>query len=128
MSSKTAAVLEDRKRQNKPTLIGYFPLGYPTLEDSVAAAVAMCQSGVDILEIGIPYSDPVMDGPVIQEATQKALENGFKLNQTFDAIRSITSQVEAPVLVMTYWNPVLQFGVDEFASNLKDSGAAGMAR
>ena len=112
-------------RGNGGSLIGYFPLGYPTLEESVEAAVAMCESGVDVLELGIPYSDPVMDGIVIQEATETALANGFKLRDTFDAIREVTSRVSAPVLVMTYWNPVMQYGEVRFAQQLAEAGAAG---
>jgi tryptophan synthase alpha chain len=119
---------EETLRANKSTggsLIGYFPIGYPTIDDSIEAAVAMCESGVDVLELGIPYSDPVMDGLVIQKATEEALENGFRVADAFDAIRKITSRVQAPVLVMTYWNPVLAYGVERFASDLADSGAAG---
>jgi tryptophan synthase alpha chain len=112
-------------RETGGSLIGYFPLGFPTLEESVEAAVAMCKCGVDVLELGIPYSDPVMDGIVIQEATEKALANGFKLKDTFDAIRQITSRVDTPVLVMTYWNPVMQYGEERFAQELANSGAAG---
>jgi tryptophan synthase alpha chain len=112
-------------RDSGGSLIGYFPLGYPSLEESVEAAVAMCESGVDVLELGIPYSDPVMDGIVIQEATEIALANGFKLKDTFEAIRSVTSRVNAPVLVMTYWNPVMQYGEERFAKDLAESGAAG---
>lgn len=112
-------------KQSGGSLIGYFPLGYPTLDDSIEAAVAMCESGVDVLELGIPYSDPVMDGIVIQKATEEALENGFRLSNAFEAIRKITSRVKAPVLVMTYWNPVLAYGVERFASDLAESGAAG---
>jgi tryptophan synthase alpha chain len=112
-------------RDSGGSLIGYFPLGYPSLEESVEAAVAMCESGVDVLELGIPYSDPVMDGIVIQEATEMALANGFKLKDTFEAIRSVTSRVDAPVLVMTYWNPVMQYGEERFAKDLAESGAAG---
>lgn len=122
--SKTEKVLRDN-RENGGSLIGYFPLGYPTLEESIDAAVAMCESGVDVLELGIPYSDPVMDGLVIQQATEQALANGFKLKDTFDAIKQVTARVDAPVLVMTYWNPVMQFGEVEFAKQLKASGAAG---
>jgi tryptophan synthase alpha chain len=107
-------------------LIGYFPAGFPTLQESVEAAVAMCEAGIDVLEFGVPYSDPVMDGLVIQKATELALENGFKLRQLFDAVRQITERVETPVLVMTYWNPVIQFGVERFATELKASGAAGL--
>jgi tryptophan synthase alpha chain len=112
-------------KQSGGSLIGYFPLGYPNLDSSIEAAVAMCESGVDVLELGIPYSDPVMDGLVIQKATEEALENGFRLSEAFEAIKNITSRVKAPVLVMTYWNPVLAYGVDRFASDLADSGAAG---
>lgn len=109
-----------------PKLIGYFPAGFPTVSDSVEAAVAMCEAGVDVLEFGVPYSDPVMDGLVIQKATEVALENGFKLRQLFDAVREVTSRVDTPVLVMTYWNPVLQYGVERFAADLAASGAAGL--
>lgn len=109
-----------------PKLIGYFPAGFPTLKDSVEAAVAMCEAGVDVLEFGVPYSDPVMDGLVIQKATEVALENGFKLRQLFDAVREVTARVDTPVLVMTYWNPVLQYGVERFAADLAACGAAGL--
>jgi tryptophan synthase alpha chain len=122
--SRTSDVL----KANKPTggsLIGYFPLGFPTMRESIDAAVAMCESGVDVLELGIPYSDPVMDGLVIQQATELSLANGFKLKDTFAAVREIVSRVEAPVLVMTYWNPVMQFGQEKFARELSDAGAAG---
>jgi tryptophan synthase alpha chain len=112
-------------KQSGGSLIGYFPLGYPNLDASIEAAVVMCESGVDVLELGIPYSDPVMDGLVIQKATEEALENGFRLSEAFEAIKKITSRVKAPVLIMTYWNPVLAYGVDRFASDLADSGAAG---
>jgi tryptophan synthase alpha chain len=122
--SRTEATLRANKNSGG-SLIGYFPIGYPTIDDSIEAAVAMCESGVDILELGIPYSDPVMDGLVIQKATEQALENGFRLADAFDAIRKVTSRVQTPVLVMTYWNPVLAFGVERFASDLADSGAAG---
>lgn len=122
--SRTDQTLRDNRGKGG-SLIGYFPLGFPSLEESVEAAVAMCESGVDVLELGIPYSDPVMDGLVIQEATETALSNGFKLKDTFDAVRAVTSRVKAPVLVMTYWNPVMQYGEAKFAKDLADSGAAG---
>jgi tryptophan synthase alpha chain len=122
--SRTEAVLKANKSTGG-SLIGYFPLGFPTMRESIEAAVAMCESGVDVLELGIPYSDPVMDGLVIQQATELALANGFKLRDTFDAVREITSRVEAPVLVMTYWNPVMQFGEEKFAKELSEAGAAG---
>lgn len=112
--------------QPGPKLIGYFPAGYPTIDESVDAAVAMCESGVDVLELGVPYSDPVMDGLVIQQATEEALSNGFKLRQLFDAIKRITDRVDTPVLIMSYWNPIIQYGVEEFARDIKAAGAAGL--
>ena len=126
MTSKTSAVLKANKASGNGSLIGYFPAGYPTLQGSVEAAIAMCENGVDVLELGVPYSDPVMDGVVIQEATLEALENGFKLKQVFDAVREITAKVDTPVLVMTYWNPVLQYGVENFARDLVAAGGAGL--
>lgn len=126
MTSRTAQALQKNVEAGKASLIGYFPLGYPTLDESVEASIAMCRAGVDVLELGIPYSDPVMDGLVIQEATQTALESGFKLSQTFDALKRITEAVDTPVLVMTYWNPVMQYGVEEFAGMVKQAGGAGL--
>lgn len=122
--SKTEQVLRSN-RDNGGSLIGYFPLGFPTMSDSVEAAVAMCESGVDVLELGLPYSDPVMDGIVIQEATELALANGFRLKDAFSAIKQITTRTNAPVLVMTYWNPVMQYGQARFAQHLAEAGAVG---
>jgi len=107
-------------------LVGYLPVGFPDLQTSIDAAVALVENGVDILELGLPYSDPVMDGPVIQKATQTALAAGFRLAHAFDAVAAITSRVDAPALVMTYWNPVLQYGVDRFADDLAAAGGAGL--
>ena len=114
------------KADGRGALIGYLPIGFPTLDDSIEAAVALVEEGVDILELGVPYSDPVMDGPVIQKATGKALEGGFRLRHVFDAVKAVTDRVSAPVLVMTYWNPVMQYGVESFASDLVAAGGAGM--
>lgn len=124
--STVAQLIESNKANGRKTLIGYFPAGYPTFEESLEACIAICESGVDILELGVPYSDPVMDGPVIQEATEIALANGFKLRQIFELVSAITIRVDTPVLVMTYWNPVIQFGVRRFAEELKAAGGAGL--
>ncbi|SDK17887.1 tryptophan synthase, alpha chain [Cryobacterium psychrotolerans] len=115
-----------RREAGSGALIGYLPVGFPTLRESIDAAVAIVNNGVDILELGLPYSDPVMDGPVIQAATQQALAGGFRLRHGFEAVKAITAQVDAPVLVMTYWNPVLQYGVDLFADDLLAAGGAGL--
>jgi tryptophan synthase alpha chain len=124
MSSQVNAVFDERREHG--LLIGYLPLGFPTVDASVDAAVALVENGVDILEMGLPYSDPVMDGLVIQRATNTALEAGFRLSQTFDAVAAIRARVDAPVLVMTYFNPILQYGVEAFARDLAASGGAGL--
>ncbi|MEY4320239.1 MAG: hypothetical protein RLZZ471_180 [Actinomycetota bacterium] len=124
--SLTAKQFEANQHAGRGTLVGYFPIGYPTLSESIDAAIAMCENGVDVLELGVPYSDPVMDGLVIQEATGEALANGFKLSQVFEAVSAVTKAVDKPVLVMTYWNPVLQYGVNRFAADLKNAGGAGL--
>lgn len=130
MSVSGRATVEETIRSNseagRDTLVGYLPLGFPDLATSVEAAIAIVRSGVDILELGVPYSDPVMDGPVIQRATTAALDAGFRLRDTFDAVARITAEVDAPVLVMTYFNPVYQFGVAEFATQLAAAGGAGL--
>jgi tryptophan synthase alpha chain len=118
--------LRVRKDESNGSLIGYLPVGFPDLTTSIDAAVAMVEGGVDIVELGLPYSDPVMDGPVIQAATVHALQEGFRVVDAFTAIREITRQVDAPVLVMSYWNLVLQYGIDRFADELKDAGGAGL--
>jgi tryptophan synthase alpha chain len=120
------ATIRARRDAGSGALIGYLPVGFPDLVTSIDAAVALVENGVDILELGLPYSDPVMDGLVIQEATQTALAAGFRVGDVFRAIEGIRSRVDAPILVMTYWNPVMQYGVDRFASDLIGAGGAGL--
>ena len=124
--SPLAARLTECEKQGRAALIGYLPVGFPTLDESIDAAIALGNNGADIIELGVPYSDPVMDGPVIQKATGVALENGFKLPQLFEAVRRITEATDAVVVVMTYWNPVLAYGVKNFARDLAAAGGAGM--
>jgi tryptophan synthase alpha chain len=112
--------------EGRGALVAYLPAGFPSLVESVEAAVAVLNSGADVLEFGVPYSDPVMDGPQIAQATQTALEKGFKLHQLFPAVAEITRRTSKPVLVMTYWNPVVQYGVGRFAHDLAQAGGAGL--
>ncbi|ONI63616.1 tryptophan synthase subunit alpha [Leifsonia sp. ALI-44-B] len=126
MVSAVATALQKRRDEDRGALIGYLPAGFPTIDDSVEAAIAIARNGVDVIELGLPYSDPVMDGPVIQAATQQALANGFRLRDGFEAVRRITQEVDTPVLLMTYWNPVVQYGVERFADDLVESGGAGL--
>jgi len=125
-TSQVHAAVAAARETRKGALIGYLPVGFPDLATSVDAAVALVEAGVDILELGLPYSDPVMDGAVIQAAANQALQNGFKIRHLFEAIREIKRQVDAPALVMTYWNPVTQFGVERFADELLAAGGAGL--
>jgi tryptophan synthase alpha chain len=125
-SSAVETLIKTRKDEGSGALIGYLPVGFPDLQTSIDAAVAIVENGVDILELGLPYSDPVMDGVSIQRATQTALANGFKLRHGFEAVAAITERVTAPVLVMTYWNPVVQFGIEKFAIELRGVGGAGL--
>ncbi len=124
--SRVAAAIDAAHAAGRGAFVGYLPLGFPDLQTSIDAAVLLAESGADILELGPPYSDPVMDGTVIQEATQVALAGGFRLRDTFTAVREITRRVDVPVLVMTYWNPVTQYGVDRFADDLAAAGGAGL--
>lgn len=124
--SKSAAAIEKAKAEGRKALIAYLPAGYPDKQSSIDAAIAVARNGADIIEIGIPYSDPVMDGEVIQAATTQALANGFQVNDVFDIVKAITERSDAAVMVMTYWNPVMQLGVDEFSRRLAEAGGAGL--
>ena len=124
--SAVAAALAQRRDAGTGALIGYLPVGFPDLPTSIDAAVALVENGVDILELGLPYSDPVMDGLVIQQATNVARAAGFRVRDVFTAVAAVRARVDVPVLVMTYWNPVLQYGVDRFSRSLVDAGGAGL--
>ncbi|WP_411910686.1 tryptophan synthase subunit alpha [Actinotalea sp. M2MS4P-6] len=123
--SGTATRLRELRDSGRAALVGYLPLGYPDVAGSVEAAKAMVDAGVDIVELGVPYTDPVMDGPTIQRAVEHALETGTRVAQVFGAVEQIAA-TGAPVLVMTYWNPVLRYGVDAFARDLAAAGGAGL--
>jgi tryptophan synthase alpha chain len=126
VTSRVAATIDAAHAEGRGVFVGYLPIGYPDLDTSIEAAVTLAENGADILELGPPYSDPVMDGAIIQEATQVALAAGFRLRDTFTAVKAITERVNVPVLVMTYWNPVLQYGVDRYADDLLAAGGAGL--
>lgn len=115
-----------RRDQGRGILVGYLPVGFPDFASSVDAMVALAENGCDAIEMGLPYSDPVMDGAAIQRAAQAALEGGFRTADVFRAVEAVRSRVDVPVLVMTYWNPVLQYGVERFADQLLGAGGAGL--
>jgi tryptophan synthase alpha chain len=124
--SRVEAAIQKAKDAGRGAFVGYLPVGFPDLQTSIRAAVTLAENGVDVIELGPPYSDPVMDGLVIQEATQAALAAGFKMRDLFTAVRQISAATDVPVVVMTYWNPVMQYGVDRFADDLLAAGGAGL--
>jgi tryptophan synthase alpha chain len=111
--------------KGRPALVGYLPAGFPTVKEGIAGIQAMIESGVDLVEIGLPYSDPVMDGPVIQRATEKALAGGVRIRDVLQTVEAVANG-GVPVMVMTYWNPVDRYGVNAFARDLKAAGGSGM--
>lgn len=123
--SATARRIDDLKAEGRPALVGYLPTGFPTVDQSIEAARALVEAGADIVELGIPYSDPVMDGPTIQEAVDHALRAGARVRDVFRVVEAV-ADLGAPVLVMTYFNPVLRYGVDAFARDLAAAGGAGL--
>lgn len=121
----TATAFAKARAEGRAALVGYLPAGFPTVDGGIAAILAMIESGVDIVEIGFPYSDPVMDGPVIQRATEAALARGVRLTDLLHTVAAV-ADAGAPILVMTYWNPVERYGVDRFARDLAAAGGAGL--
>ena len=124
--SRVEQAIQTAHDTGRTAFIGYLPVGFPDLETSIEAAITLAENGVDIIELGPPYSDPVMDGAIIQEATRAALAAGYRTQDLFTALRAITSATDVPVVVMTYWNPVLQYGVDRYADDLLAAGGAGL--
>ncbi|MBB4735170.1 tryptophan synthase alpha chain [Micrococcus cohnii] len=124
--SRTAEAIEAARAAGRTALVGYLPAGYPDTQTSIEAAVALGRHGADVIELGLPYSDPVMDGPVIQRATTAALANGFRTREIFRVVSEVSARTDAPVLVMTYWNLVDRMGVDEFCARLAEAGGAGL--
>ncbi|HUR51458.1 MAG TPA: tryptophan synthase subunit alpha [Mycobacteriales bacterium] len=111
------------RAEGRAALMGYLPVGFPTYQESVDAMVAMVEAGVDLVEVGVPYSDPGMDGPVIQVAVDVALRNKTRVAQVFDAVAAVSPH--APAVVMGYWNPIERMGADRFASLLAAAGGSG---
>ncbi|TWP50323.1 tryptophan synthase subunit alpha [Lentzea tibetensis] len=123
--SQLAPVFEQARSEGRAALIGYLPAGFPTVSGSKDMLRAMVESGCDIIEVGLPFSDPVMDGPTIQVAAEQALRSGFRVRDLFDVVSSVAS-AGGRAVVMTYWNPVLRYGVDAFARDLAAAGGLGL--
>jgi tryptophan synthase alpha chain len=118
------SALAQAKAEKRAALIGYLPVGYPDVPLSIAAMLAMVEGGVDIVEVGVPYSDPVMDGPTIQSAVDPAVRAGVGLADALTAVSAL-AQTRAASVVMSYWNPIERFGVDRFAASLAAAGGSG---
>jgi len=126
VASRTAARLDQlRADEGRAALVGYLPVGFPTVPGSIEAVRTMIDAGVDVVELGMPYTDPVMDGPLIQHAVDAALRGGVRVRDTLAAVEQL-SGLGAPILVMTYWNLVLRYGVDAYARDLAAAGGAGL--
>ena len=123
--SATADRIDAARAEGRAVLVGYLPAGYPSVAGSVEAAKAMVEAGVDVVELGLPYSDPVMDGPAIQRAADAALRAGTRTRDVLAAVEQVAA-AGAPVLVMSYWNPVLRYGVEAFGRDLAAAGGAGL--
>jgi tryptophan synthase alpha chain len=118
-------LFERTRAEGRAALVGYLPAGFPDQKTSIAAIEAMVEGGVDLVEVGLPYSDPVMDGPVIQAAADRALAGGTRTSDVLDVVRAAAG-TGVPIVVMTYWNPVERYGVDRFAADLSGAGGAGL--
>ena len=123
--SRLSRLFDECRAEGRSALIGYLPTGFPDVPTSISAMTAMVESGCDIIEVGIAYSDPGMDGPVIAAATEAALRGGVRVRDALAAVEAI-SKAGGRAVVMTYWNPVLRWGVDAFARDLASAGGLGM--
>jgi tryptophan synthase alpha chain len=123
--ARSSDAVQAARAEGRAALVGYLPVGFPDVDGSVAAARAMVDGGVDVVELGLPYSDPLMDGPVIQHAVDAALHGGTRTRDVLSAVEQVAG-TGTPVLVMTYWNPVDRYGVERFAADLASVGGAGL--
>ncbi|ARE76956.1 tryptophan synthase subunit alpha [Streptomyces sp. NPDC059558] len=120
-----SATLAKAKSEDRAALVAYLPAGFPTVDGGIEAVKAVIAGGADVVEIGLPHSDPVLDGPVIQTADDIALRGGVKIADVIRTVREAHEATGAPVLVMTYWNPIDRYGVERFTSELAAAGGAG---
>src|SRR6201997_5767868 len=111
--------------EDRAALVGYLPAGFPDKQTAIRAALAMAEAGADIIELGLPYSDPLIDGPVIAEAVHRALTAGTRVADVLHTVEAVAAS-GVPLLVMTYWNPVDRYGVRAFARDLHQAGGSGL--
>src|SRR5262245_60995558 len=112
--------------KNKPIFMPYFPLGYPDIETSIDVIEALAKNGADLIEVGLSFSDPLADGPVIQHATQIALEKGITVKKSLEAVKELRKRgVDIPLILMGYYNPMLAYGLERFVNDACEAGADG---
>jgi tryptophan synthase alpha chain len=121
----TSEAFVKSRAEGRAALVGYLPAGFPDVPGGIEALVVMVDSGCDVIEVGLPYSDPVMDGPTIQAAAQRALDGGTRTKDVLRTVEAVAA-TGTPTLVMTYWNPVERYGVERFAADLASAGGAGL--
>ncbi|HAH36648.1 MULTISPECIES: tryptophan synthase subunit alpha [Algoriphagus] len=114
------------KNKQERVLSIYFTAGFPKLEDTLSIMEAIQAGGADIIEIGVPYSDPIADGPTIQDSNQIALENGMSLKKLFQQLEGFRSKIELPVVLMGYLNPIIQYGMEAFCKKCQEVGIDGL--
>ncbi len=118
--------IQKKLKENKKLLSIYFTAGYPNLEDTVPIIQELEKEGVDFIEIGLPFSDPLADGPTIQESSTRALRNGMTTSVLFEQLKDIRKKVDIPLILMGYFNPVLQYGVEAFCKKCQEIGIDGL--
>jgi tryptophan synthase alpha chain len=122
----TVSTAFDKARADqRAALVGYLPAGFPTVDGGIEAMRVLVDAGCDVIEVGLPYSDPVMDGPTIQAAAQRALEGGVRTRDVLRTVEAVAA-TGTPTVVMTYWNPVGRYGVERFAADLASAGGSGL--
>jgi tryptophan synthase alpha chain len=121
----TARAFEKTRAEGRAALVGYLPAGFPDVPGAIDALKAMVDAGCDIIEVGLPYSDPVMDGPTIQAAALQALQGGVRTTDVLRTVEAVAA-TGVPTVVMTYWNPIDRYGVERFATDLANAGGAGL--
>lgn len=123
MTSRLSQVFLDARAEGRAALVAYFPAGYPTVAKSKELVTELAQHA-DLIEVGVPFTDPMMDGPTIQDAANEALANGFRVKDTMDVVRTVT-EAGGKAVIMSYWNPILQYGPEKFAADLAAAGGLG---
>lgn len=124
--TSVSSCLEALRNRGQCALIPFITAGDPNLQTTAQALQVLDRNGADVIELGIPYSDPLADGPVIQAAATRALQQGTRLEQVLEMLKTVSPQIKAPVILFTYYNPILNRGIDTFFQDIAQAGAKGL--